>query len=118
MRGQRSDKLRLLDMRDAATQILAEWAKLDGEFLPDDDLRYHGLLRLLSIVGEAAYKLDRELKAAHSEVPWRQITAMRHIIIHEYDEVDSSRVRDIIQNYLPTLLQHLQPVINSLPEQS
>ena len=116
MKGPRSEKMRLLDMRDAAERILHEYDKLGDEQLPDDDLRYFGLVRLLGIVGEAAYQLSRDLKAAHPEVPWRPITAMRHIIVHEYDDVDSERVWDVIKNYLPALLKQLQPIIDSLPE--
>lgn len=116
MKGRRSEKLRLLDMRDTAERILHEYDKLDDELLADDDLRYFGLVRLMGIIGEAAYQLSRDLRAAHPEVPWRQIMAMRHVIVHEYDDVDSARVWDIIKNYLPALLQQLRPIIASLPE--
>jgi len=116
MRGPRSEKMRLLDMRDTAERVLHECDKLGGELLPDDDLRYFGLVRLLGIIGEAAYQVSRDLRAAHPEISWRQIMAMRHIIVHEYDDVDSDRVWDVIKNYLPALLQQLQPIIASLPE--
>ncbi len=88
MKERRSDRLRLLDMRDYINRILQECAKPDFVQLTEDDIRYHGIVRLVSIVGEAAYQLSRELRAAHSEVPWRQIIATRHIIVHEYEEVD------------------------------
>ncbi len=116
MKGPRSEKIRLLHMRDAADRILLEYGKLNGEQLADDDLRYFGLLRLMEIIGEAAYKLTRELRAAHPEVPWRQIIATRHIVVHEYDDVDERRIWDVIVNHLPALRQQLQTIIDTLPE--
>jgi uncharacterized protein with HEPN domain len=38
----------------------------------------------LEIIGEAASKLGSEWRAAHSEVPWSEIVAIRNIIVHEY----------------------------------
>ena len=84
--------------------------------MPENDLRYNGFVRLISVVGEAAYQLSRELRAAHPEVPWRQIIATRHIIVHDYDEVDEDRIWDIIVNFLPQLNQQLAAIINALPD--
>ncbi len=75
MNVQRNDRQRLLDMRDKAARILREYAKLDDQPFADEDLRYDGLIRLVGIIGEAAYKLSRELRAAHPEIPWRAIVA-------------------------------------------
>ena len=116
MRGPRSEKIRLLHMRDAADRILREYAALNGERLNDDDLRYHGLLRLVGIIGEAAYKLTPELRTAHPEVPWKQIIGTRHFIVHEYDNVDENRFWDIIAHSLPALRQQLQHILDTLPE--
>lgn len=42
------------------------------------------VLRRLKIIGEAVKHLPDEIREDHSDVPWRQITGMRDIIIHEY----------------------------------
>lgn len=42
------------------------------------------VLRRLEIIGEAVKHLPDEIREDHSDVPWRQITGMRDIIIHEY----------------------------------
>ena len=115
MKGRRSDRLRLLDMQGCIQRILDEYTKLGPEKLPENDLRYDGLVRLISIIGEAAYQLTRELRAAHPEVPWRQIIATRHIIVHDYAEVDEDRIWDIIINFLPKLNQQPDTIINALP---
>ena len=115
MKGRRSDRLRLLDMQGCIQRILDEYAKLGSEKLPENDLRYDGFVRLISIIEEAAYQLTRELRAAHPEVPWRQIIATRHIIVHDYDEVDEDRIWDIIINFLPKLNQQLAIILNAQP---
>jgi len=53
----------------------------------------------------------RNLKLAHSEIPWRQIIAMRNQLIHAYLGVDLDVVWDVVQVELPLLIQQLKAVI-------
>lgn len=39
------------------------------------------------MIGEAAGKVSAATSAAHPEIPWREITGMRHRLIHGYGEV-------------------------------
>jgi uncharacterized protein with HEPN domain len=62
------------------------------------------LERGISIIGEAIYKahkLDKSLTKTISNIT--QIKATRHIIIHDYDIVDSSRIFGIVKKFLPVL---------------
>jgi len=38
--------------------------------------------------GEAISRLPVELRDRHPEVPWRQIIAVRHRIVHAYFDLD------------------------------
>ncbi|MDT8369695.1 MAG: HepT-like ribonuclease domain-containing protein, partial [Longimicrobiales bacterium] len=46
------------------------------------------VVRQLEILGEAAGRVSRELTSASPEIPWSDITGMRHRLIHDYFEVD------------------------------
>ncbi len=116
MKEPRSERTRLLHMRDVADRILLEHQKLNGQRLADDDFLFLAFERSVEIIGEAAYQLSREFRAAHPEIPWRPIIAMRHVVVHEYDDLDEARIWDVIENHIPALLPQLQAIIDTLPE--
>ncbi len=64
------------------TQGLSEDAFLEDRRTQD------AVVRRLEIIGEAVRKLPEETKNLASDAAWRQIMAMRNILIHEYFGVD------------------------------
>ena len=46
------------------------------------------MIRELEILGEAAGRVSKKFVADHGEVPWKEITGIRHKLIHDYFEVD------------------------------
>jgi uncharacterized protein with HEPN domain len=68
------------------------------------------LERGISIIGEALYKannIDRTLLITDLS----KIIATRHIVIHDYDIVDSARLFAIIQNHLPLLKEEIENIL-------
>ena len=61
-------------------------------------------LYALQIVGEAAGKLSDETKAKLPTIPWEEIVATRHVIVHGYDKVDPTTIISIAQDDLPPLI--------------
>jgi Protein of unknown function DUF86 len=45
------------------------------------------ILHHLTVIGEAISRLPVELRERHPEVPWRQIIAVRHRIVHSRNGV-------------------------------
>lgn len=69
------------------------------------------------MIGEACRYLSQEIKSKHSEIPWRAISDMRNILIHQYFEVDEESVENVIKNHLPKLKETINKIIKS-PTQS
>jgi len=44
-------------------------------------------IRSLEVLGEAAGKVSATIQRSHPEIPWCEITGMRHRLIHAYGEV-------------------------------
>ena len=76
------------------------------------------MVRLLEILGEAARRVPEEFRARYPNVPWRQTTDLRNVLIHDYDIVDFDALWDVVQTHLPPLIPQLQVIIDeNLPAQ-
>ena len=61
------------------------------------------LERCVELVGEAATRLPADWRESHNEIPWRQIIAMRNVMIHGYDVVLSDVLWNVVTNDVPKL---------------
>jgi uncharacterized protein with HEPN domain len=52
----------------------------------------------LEVLGEAAGKVSAATQAAYPKIPWREITGMRHRLIHGYGEVRLELVWMVLQD--------------------
>jgi len=71
------------------------------------------VIRRLEIIGEAARRLSAETQATYPQLPWRAMTQMRNLVIHQYDDVDLSIVWDTVQTDLPPLIAALEQIVPS-----
>jgi uncharacterized protein with HEPN domain len=109
----RSDRERLLDIMEAVERIEAQAVRGRAAFA-DDDLAQTAVIRWVEIIGEAARGVSDELRQAHPEVPWRQMVAMRNVLIHGYFDIDIDLVWSVAQNDLPKLGAQVRAIIDEL----
>ena len=57
----------------------------------------------LSTLGESVKHLSPELKEAHPEIPWREITGFRDHLAHNVLSLNMGTVQDVVANDLPDL---------------
>jgi uncharacterized protein with HEPN domain len=69
------------------------------------------VIRALEVIGEAAGKVSPALRAAQPAIPWRDITGLRHRLIHGYDEVGLDLVWRVVTEHLDPLIAALEPLI-------
>jgi uncharacterized protein with HEPN domain len=55
--------------------------------------------------------LTEELRQAHPEVPWRQMVAMRNVLIHGYFDIDVDLVWSVAENDLPKLAAQVRAIL-------
>jgi uncharacterized protein with HEPN domain len=109
----RSDRERLFDILDAIERIEAQAARGRATFA-GDELAQNAVIRWVEIIGEAARGLSEELRQAHPEVPWRQMIAMRNVLIHGYFDIDVDLVWSVAQNDLPKLGAQVRAIVGEL----
>jgi len=110
----RSDRERLYDILDAVDRIEAQAARGRDAF-SGDEVAQTAVIRWVEIVGEAARGLTEELRQAHPEVPWRQMVAMRNVLIHGYFDIDEELVWSVAENDLPKLGAQIRAIVDELP---
>ncbi len=70
-------------------------------------------IKQIEIIGEAANYISEETKNKFTDIQWRQIIGMRHILVHEYFGIDSLLIWQIIISDLPKLKSAIQTVISA-----
>jgi uncharacterized protein with HEPN domain len=69
------------------------------------------VVRRIEIIGEAARRVSQETRDKYPQIPWREMTSMRNLVIHEYDVVDINQVWDTVQNKIPPLIEELVKIV-------
>lgn len=105
------DAALLLDMLLAAESIQSFTADLDEHGFLTSDLHQSAVIRKFEVMGEAAGKVSQAFCAAHPEIPWKQMTGLRHRLIHDYGEVRLDIVRRVTREMLPGLIASLRPLV-------
>ena len=80
---------------------------IDMQDLMEDKVLSRACLKSLEIIGEASRNISENLRMAHPEVPWRQMTGLRNKLVHHYFGVDWEIVADVLKNELPGLRQDI-----------
>lgn len=103
MSSPRDDLIYVEDMLLRVRRVLRKTESVTWErFERDDDL--HDIAeRGISVVGEAACKVSEPFRETHPEIPWTEVTGIRHKIVHDYFEVNYTILWSVIREELPAL---------------
>lgn len=97
------DPQRLEHILESSQLLMDQSSSIELESLSEKDIRYYGIVKLLEIIGEAAYKLTQDFKERHPSTPWKRITDMRHILVHGYYHINKKDVIKTIEENIPEL---------------
>ncbi len=111
MRDPLKDFGRLEHMLDMALLLSNEKENHSLDKIKLDRVLFYGLSKMVEIIGEAAYMITKEYKEKHTQIPWRQIEGMRHILVHGYFSISPEVLWDVIINDIPTLIPNLRTLI-------
>ncbi len=114
----RPDEHLLLDMLIYARKARDFNSGVSWEQFSKDELRQFATQRVLQIIGEAAWKVSEGYKTAHPAIPWTQISALRHRLVHDYAQIDLPRVWEIVQKHVSPLIVALEPLVPPPPTAS
>ena len=75
------------------------------------------VMRRIEIMGEAVKNIPKETKDKYPDIPWRQITGMRDILIHEYFGIDLELTWEVAKRDVPDLKEKMLKVKRDLIEE-
>jgi uncharacterized protein with HEPN domain len=70
-----------------------------------------GLVKCIEIIGEAAANVSLEIRNRHPQIPWKQIVAMRHRLVHVYFDLNLDVLWKAFIEDLPPLIAELEKIL-------
>jgi uncharacterized protein with HEPN domain len=98
----------LMDMLDNAEKALDFVGGMEFDHFFEDEKTSYAVVRALEIIGEAARLVPEDVRATIPELQWREISAMRNKLTHEYFGINMKVVWRTVHDDLPPLIQILR----------
>lgn len=100
--GPESDRVLLAHMHDCMDRIV-EYTKLERARFEASRLVQDAVIRNLQTLAESSQRLSKELKGTEPQIPWRELSGFRNVIVHGYLGVDLAAVWLVVEQDLPAL---------------
>jgi len=97
----------ILNSINLVEEYLKGKSKLD--FLNSIQLQ-DSVIRRIEIIGEAIKNIPNDIKKNYNQIPWKEITGMRDILIHQYFGVDLDLTWQVIDKDLPRLKRQISDI--------
>jgi uncharacterized protein with HEPN domain len=107
----KGDFVYLQHILDAIIKI-EEYVSVGYETFMSESHWQDAVIRQLEIIGEATKQLSDDVRIKYPEIPWKRISGLRDILIHNYMGVDLSAVWEITQKNLSDLKQQVQKILS------
>lgn len=108
----KDNRLYLIHIREAIERI-EEYTREGKDAFLEDHRTQDAVLRNLHTLAESTQRISSDLKAKHSQVEWRTLSAFRNVVVHDYLGISLDRVWDIIKNDLPTLKKNITAILET-----
>jgi uncharacterized protein with HEPN domain len=105
------DLVRLRHMVDAARETIGFTQARSRDDLDRDRQLTWALVKGVEIIGEAAYQIGPDSRVELPDIPWDDIVAMRHRLVHAYFDINLDILWKTVKEDLPELLRALEPFV-------
>ncbi|MDQ3005307.1 MAG: DUF86 domain-containing protein [Chloroflexota bacterium] len=108
----KDDRLYLIYIREAIERI-EEYTQEGKQVFLEDHRTQDAVLRNLHTLAESTQRISNDLKAKHSGIDWRTLSAFRNVVVHDYLGISLDQVWDIIENDLPALKKNITAILEA-----
>lgn len=110
----RDDLIRLHHIADALKTAIGFTKGKTRTDLDTDNMLTFALVHAIQIVGEAAAKIDTDMRDQYPQIPWALIIGMRNRLVHAYFDINHDILWETATEAVPTLLGQVQALLNDL----
>lgn len=111
MREKPRDYERLLHIIEAIDNIFEFVENKSFEMYRNDKILQFAVIKNLEIIGEAAYLLTKDFKAKNSNIEWKEMIGMRHILVHGYYQIKDEIIWATIETELKLLRENISALV-------
>lgn len=97
-------------------QLIHEFTQEGRQAFDASRKTQEAVIRCLEVIGEIVKRLPPELLQAAPHIPWRQVTGLRDVLIHDYDKVDLDEIWFIIEDDLVPMREAIEIMLKSLQQ--
>ena len=112
MRERVRDKGRLLDIIEHAQNVTMLIEGYSFDAVVADKRTYYSVMKNIERVGEAAFMLTKSFKDAHPETPWKVVQGMRHVLVHDYANIDIKELYNTAVNDMIPLCKQVEKYLS------
>ena len=109
--SRRDPYIRLRDMRDHAAEAIEILGQRTAVDVESERVIQLALVRLFEVIGEAASQVPREFRDRHPNIPWRDASSMRNLLIHDYDKIQYDILVKTIREQFPVFIQQIEALL-------
>jgi len=110
----RNHKLYLKDILTASYAINEFISGMNYDEFCEDDKTLSAVVRKLEVIGEASKRVPDEIKAANSQIPWKEMAGMRDILIHAYFGTENEAVWNAATISIPELIPEIEKILSKI----
>jgi uncharacterized protein with HEPN domain len=110
------------DPRIYLAQILERIARIEDftamgktSFL-NNPLIQDAVIRNLEVIGEASRRVGSAYQVAHPEIPWREMSGLRNILVHDYESVNLEKIWQVVEKELPSVKDTVKKMLPPLDQ--
>ncbi|MBC8315119.1 MAG: DUF86 domain-containing protein [Bacteroidales bacterium] len=104
----------LTDILESAELIEGYTKDISEDEFYQSSEKQDAVLHRIQIIGEAAKKVPEEYRKRWSDIPWKEISGMRDIIVHEYFGITMIMVWKVAVEDIPSIKLQIINILNSL----
>jgi uncharacterized protein with HEPN domain len=105
------DRFRLQHMLEAARAAVDFIGGRDRSDFEKDLALVFAVTRAIEVMGEAASKVTTATRSADTNIPWKEVVAMRNRLIHAYFDIDREILWRTVRDELPPLIARLRDLL-------